>query len=88
MGLVAVDPGPGEQQLERPAAGRRRPGSVTVRPKPWWKPSWAKLALKRALGRTDAEVGRQRQAESTADGRALHRGHDRRAGAKSRTASS
>ena len=57
-------------------------GSVTVSPKPGWKPSRVKLARKARLRTGDAEIGDHRQAKPAADRRAVDRGDDRLLGAE------
>ena len=52
-------------------------GSVTVSPKPGWKPSRVKLAHEARLRAGDAEVRHHREPEPAADRRAVDRADDR-----------
>ena len=75
-GFLAAHVAAGVHQLERPLlpdhrGQRHRDAEALVEAEP------GEVAAEAGLGRGDAEVGREREAEPAADGRALHRGDDR-----------
>ena len=74
--LLAAHVGGGVHELERALLAdhrgqRHRDAESLVEPEP------GEVAAEPGLGAGDAEVGRERQPEAAADGRALHRGDDR-----------